>query len=102
MAISSAVVPGDADAERVAIMADHRNMVRFLSRSDNGYAKISGHLSLMVEKAAAKIKDRWKITDGKKMGEAPCLFVLERKIYMSAALYVILNALTFFSVELGK
>lgn len=34
----------------------------------------------MVEKSAAKIENRWKITDGKKRGEAPGLFALEKKI----------------------
>jgi hypothetical protein len=66
--IASAIVPGVADAEAVAIMEDHRNMVKFLSRNDDGYRKISGHLILMVELAPAKIGDCWKEEDQVKRG----------------------------------
>jgi hypothetical protein len=46
---SSAVVPGvvDADAEAIAIVADHKNMAKFTSETDEGFKKISGHLELM-------------------------------------------------------
>ncbi|KFZ13482.1 hypothetical protein V501_03683 [Pseudogymnoascus sp. VKM F-4519 (FW-2642)] len=64
--IGSAMLPGVADAEAVAIMADHRNMVRFLSRDDNGYEKISGHLLLMMEDAAIKVDHRWETDDEQK------------------------------------
>ena len=34
---ASAVVPGAADAETIAINADHINMVKFASKENNGY-----------------------------------------------------------------
>ena len=60
----SAVVPGAADAESVAIHADHINMVKFDSRGDNGYKRVSGHLRLLAQKApdavrASRVKQEW-------------------------------------------
>lgn len=40
----SAVVPGAAHAESIAIPADHLDMVKFASREDGGYEKVSEHL----------------------------------------------------------
>ncbi|KAH7150509.1 P-loop containing nucleoside triphosphate hydrolase protein [Dactylonectria estremocensis] len=58
---SSAVVPGQADAEPIAIHADHIHMVKFASREDNGYKKISGHLQLMAVEAGKQVRSRWEI-----------------------------------------
>lgn len=55
----SAVVPGAADAEAIAIPADHLNMVKFASREDGGYEKVSGHLWLLAEEAPNAIIARW-------------------------------------------
>lgn len=44
---SSAVVPGAVDAEAIAIVADHKNMAKFTSETDEGFKKTSGHLELM-------------------------------------------------------
>ena len=55
----SAVVPGAADAESIAIAADHLNMVKFASREDGGYEKVSGHLYLLAEEAPDAISARW-------------------------------------------
>ncbi len=41
---SSAVVPGAADAESIAIPADHLNIVKFASREDRVYENVSEHL----------------------------------------------------------
>lgn len=41
MSRPSAVVPGAADAESIAIPADYLNMVKFLSREDEDYEKVS-------------------------------------------------------------
>ena len=67
---ASAVVPGAADAESIAIPADHLNMVKFASREDSGYKRVSGHLLLLAEKASDVIGARWdeqnKIKNGMK------------------------------------
>ncbi len=55
----SAVVPGAADAESIAIPADHLNMVKFSSREDGGYEKVSEHLWLLAEEAPDAISARW-------------------------------------------
>jgi ABC-type protease/lipase transport system fused ATPase/permease subunit len=54
-------VPGDADAEPIAIHADHLNMVKFASSEDNGYRTVSGHLRIMTQSASAAISARWQI-----------------------------------------
>ncbi|KAF2011499.1 HET-domain-containing protein [Aaosphaeria arxii CBS 175.79] len=50
-----AVVPGAADTEQILIHADHRNMVKFDSKEDNDYKKVSDHLIMMVEEAGSPI-----------------------------------------------
>ncbi|MCJ1271049.1 hypothetical protein MMC22_010948 [Lobaria immixta] len=57
---ASAVVPGAADAEPVAIPANHLNMVKFTSREDGGYKKISGYLQVLAEDAPDVIGARWE------------------------------------------
>lgn len=65
----STVVPGAADAESIAIPADHLDMVKFASREDGGYEKVSDHLCLLAEEAPDAIQARWaeenKIKKGK-------------------------------------
>lgn len=56
---ASAIIPGVADAEPVAILADHLNMVKFTSREDGGYEKVSGHLMLLAQDAPGAIEARW-------------------------------------------
>ena len=67
---ASAIIPGIANAEPVAIPADHLNMVKFASREDPGYVKMSGYLQLLAEEAPSAIDARWteqdKIREGKK------------------------------------
>ena len=65
---SSAVVPGAADAESIAIPADHLNMVKFASREDGGYEKVSEHLWLLAEEAPDAISARWAEQDKIKKG----------------------------------
>ncbi len=60
---ASAIIPGIADAEPVAIPADHLNMVKFTSREDGGYEKVSGHLQLLAEEAPGAIGARWTEQD---------------------------------------
>ncbi len=58
---ASAVVPGQADAEPIAIYADHTNMVRYKSRQEgNGYDTVSEHLQIMTNAAVEKIQRRWE------------------------------------------
>lgn len=56
---ASAVVPGAADAESIAIPANHINMVKFPSNEDGGYEKVSGHLWLLAKQAPDVIAARW-------------------------------------------
>ncbi|MCJ1426602.1 hypothetical protein MMC29_004505 [Sticta canariensis] len=56
---ASAIIPGVADAEPLAMPADHVNMIKFTSRENCGYEKVSGHLKLLAEKAAGAIDARW-------------------------------------------
>lgn len=60
---ASAIVPGAADAEPIAIPANHLDMIKFVSREDEGYKKISGHLQLLAEEAPDVIKRRWAEQD---------------------------------------
>lgn len=40
-------------------MADHINMVKFTSREDGGYEKVSGHLMLLAEEAPGAVNTIW-------------------------------------------
>ncbi|KPA35367.1 hypothetical protein FLAG1_11934 [Fusarium langsethiae] len=57
---ASAVVPGQADAEPIVIHADHKNMVKFLSRQDVGYVTVSENLQIMMVDAEGTIRSRWE------------------------------------------
>jgi hypothetical protein len=56
---ASAVVPGAADGEPIAIHADHTNMVKFESRSNPGYKPVSGHLRVMRARAGDAVGRQW-------------------------------------------
>lgn len=75
---ASAVVPGAADAEPVAIPADHLNMVKFASREDVGYEKVSGHLQLLAEDAPVAIIARWEEQDRMRKGKEPAVAYCDR------------------------
>ncbi|KAA6408178.1 MAG: Kinesin light chain [Lasallia pustulata] len=60
---ASAIVPGATNAEPVAIPADHLNMVKFASRQNRGYEKVSGHLQLLAQEAPEAIGARWEEHD---------------------------------------
>ena len=51
---ASAVVPGQ-NGEPIVIHADHRKMVKYMSREDNGYNVISEHLQIMASDAPKEI-----------------------------------------------
>lgn len=57
---SSAVVPGAVDAEPIAILANHLDMVKYPAANDNGFEKVAGHLQLMIPEAVAKVVDNWE------------------------------------------
>ena len=61
----SAVVPGAADSEPIAIPADHINMVKFVSKLDHGYKTVSGHMRVMSGNAGDTIGRQWE-TEAKK------------------------------------
>ncbi|KAH8702665.1 hypothetical protein GQ44DRAFT_51434 [Phaeosphaeriaceae sp. PMI808] len=61
---ASAVVPGAADGEPIAIHADHIHMVKFGSKADPGYRTVSGHLRVMAARAGDAIGGRWE-TEGR-------------------------------------
>ena len=52
-------MPGAVDAEAIVIHADHINMVKFISKEDSGYRKVSGHLRIMVQSASDVIASKW-------------------------------------------
>ena len=51
-------MPGTTDGEPIAIAADHVDMVKFASREDVGYGKVSGHLQVMAKSAPGVISAR--------------------------------------------
>jgi hypothetical protein len=57
---ASAVVPGAADAEQIMIHADHKEMVKFESKENNGYETVSDHLTIMIASAGSVISLRWE------------------------------------------
>ena len=56
---ASAVISTVADAEPIAIPANHLNMVKFASREDAGYERVSGQLWLLTEEAPDAIGAYW-------------------------------------------
>lgn len=65
---ASAVVLGATNAEAIAIPANHQNMVRFASREDGAYERVSEPLQLMAEDAPSAIIERWKEEDRARNG----------------------------------
>ena len=53
-------MPGQADAEPIAIHANHTDMVRYGSANDNGYRTISEELQIMTQEASEAIRLRWQ------------------------------------------
>ncbi|KAI2623161.1 hypothetical protein GGR54DRAFT_629751 [Hypoxylon sp. NC1633] len=57
---ASAVVPGQADAEAIGIHSDHTHMIKFSSKDDGGYRKVSENLQIMARGAGETIRSRWE------------------------------------------
>jgi hypothetical protein len=66
---ASAVVPGAADAEPIIMHADHINMVKFRSRSDEGYKKLLDFIQIMTQDAPDKIGSQWEKEDRVRTGK---------------------------------
>jgi hypothetical protein len=64
---SSAVIPGHVDAEPIAIMDDHINMVKFSSQNSE-FKRVTGHLKLMAEKAPTKVQENWSTEESVEAG----------------------------------
>ena len=56
----SACVPGALGAAKIAIPSDHTNMVKFWDAGDEGFRKVHGELSILLEKALPKIEQNWE------------------------------------------
>lgn len=54
---------GLTDAGVMAINSDHRNMVKFGNRDDEGFQRVSGTLQIMLRKAQGKINENWQIEE---------------------------------------
>jgi hypothetical protein len=65
---SSAVVPGAVNAESIAIMANHHEMVKYPGEDDEAFRKVSGHIQLMVEEANDKVQKTWDAEERLKKG----------------------------------
>ncbi|KAK7937620.1 uncharacterized protein PG986_014488 [Apiospora aurea] len=57
---ASAVVPGQADAEHIAIHSNHHNMVKFGAKTDEGYKAVSRHLRIMMMTAVERVQSQWQ------------------------------------------
>jgi hypothetical protein len=57
---ASAVVPGAAYGEPIAMHADHIKMVKFESKTELGYKTVSGYIRVMAMRAGSTIGGRWK------------------------------------------
>jgi hypothetical protein len=55
---SSAVVPGQVDAEPIAIIDNHINMVKFAT-PNNDFRRVADHLKQMVDEAPKKVQKNW-------------------------------------------
>jgi len=65
---SSAVVPGQVDAEPIAIMDHHINMVKFATQNSE-FKTVAGHLKLMVDEAPKKVQKNWFAERGMEAGK---------------------------------
>jgi hypothetical protein len=54
----SSAVPSQVDAEPIAIMDDHTNMVKFSSQT-SAFKSVANQLKLMVEKAPSRVQENW-------------------------------------------
>ena len=65
----SACIPGAVGAAKVAILTDHRNMVRFKSAEDESFRRVNGEISIMLKKAVQKTEgNREELASSKNSG----------------------------------
>ena len=55
----SACIPGAVGAAKISISSDHTNMVKFKGAENDGFRKVYGELSIMLNKALRKIEENW-------------------------------------------
>jgi hypothetical protein len=60
---SSALVPGQVNAEPIAIIDNHIDMVKFSSKGNSEFQRVAAHLKLMAEIASTKVQQNWS-TEG--------------------------------------
>jgi hypothetical protein len=70
---ASAVVSSQANAEAIAISADHRDMVKYPSRSDKGYVTMSEHLQIMTKAAPLAVRGQWEAEQRIELGKQTML-----------------------------
>ncbi|VUC28876.1 unnamed protein product [Clonostachys rosea] len=58
---SSAVPADQSDAEPIVIHADHKNMVKYSSREDDGYRTICGHIQILISSSSGHVKSKWEM-----------------------------------------
>ncbi|CAH0021637.1 unnamed protein product [Clonostachys rhizophaga] len=58
---TSAVPADQSDAEPIVIHADHKNMVKYSSREDDGYRTICGHIRLLISDSSEHVKSKWEM-----------------------------------------
>jgi len=68
---SSAVVPGAAGAEAIAIAADHVGMVKFASPTDKNFRTVAGHLGMMASQAPGNVFKKWRDNEAAARGSYP-------------------------------
>jgi hypothetical protein len=56
------------DAEPIAIMDHHINMVKFATQS-NEFKRVADHLKLMVDEASIKVEKNWLTERGMEAGK---------------------------------
>jgi hypothetical protein len=80
---ASAVVPGAADAEPIIMHADHVNMVKFRSKSDEGYQKVLDYIQIMTWNAPDKVRSQWEKEGRVKAGTQYIDVTLRKQNYCS-------------------
>lgn len=62
-----------ADAESIAIHANHLDMVKFDTRENGGYEVVSGHLQILAQEAPDIIAAQWAKQEEKSEGRTTTL-----------------------------
>ena len=60
MSKTSAIIPGQPNAEAIEIHKDHKTLVKMGSPKDGDFDVVSSHLFLMAEDAPEQIRIKWE------------------------------------------